>query len=657
MKLVIVESPTKQRTIYRYLGSDFKTSASFGHIRDLAISGEDNLGIDIDNNFEPEYEVIPRKANLVKRLEKMVEEADEVYLATDPDREGEAIAFHLASVLNLDLKKVKRLDFFEITPYGVKNALENPRLLDLNLVESQETRRILDRIIGFKLSNLLRKKIKSSSAGRVQSAVLKLIVEREKEIENFVVETYYLVVAKFHEDGKEFTAYLVNKDNENIKLSSKEEVDSLLKNLNKEFIVESIEEEVKEYYPRPPFTTSSLQQDAFSLLKFSPKKTMQVAQSLYEGVDLEIGHQGIITYMRTDSIRLTPVFINKMKQEITNDFGEEYVGTAYAQKSKGGIQDAHEAIRPTNTELKPKDLKECLTSDQYKLYELIYYRTMASMMKPRVESLSKVKIVNNEHAFLAEGNVITFEGFSKAYKKYAKPSEVKLPKLEKENKLNAKEVISEDRETKPPYRYSEGSIVNTMERLGIGRPSTYVMTLDTLKKRDYVKVSRGYLSPTKQGILTSDSLSKYFETLVDAKYTANLELDLDKIENGKITKVDILEDFYKDFQEKIVYADKHMEEADLFTLEEKCPVCGKPLIKRKSKYGKDFIGCSGYPNCTYIKQEEIKVPKNAKTCPKCNEGKLVVRTSRYGNFLSCNRYPDCDYTEKFKKYSSKKKDG
>ena len=653
MKLVIVESPTKQRTINRYLGKGYTTSSSLGHIRDLSKKGKSNLGIDVDQDFEPDYIVLPGKQKVVANLIKSAENAEEIYLATDPDREGEAISWHLAQVLNLDLQKTKRLEFHEITPYGIKHALENPKTINLDLVASQETRRMLDRIIGFRLSNLLRDKIQSQSAGRVQSAVLKLIVDRERGILAFVPQKYFQFYANMKYQKKTYGAQLIAINGAEVdRFDSKEQLEEIASSLKKELIVKEVESKVKDYYARPPFTTSSLQQEAFSLFKFSPKKTMSIAKELYEGVDLKECQQGIITYIRTDSIRINPAFINAVKKEIGVQYGEDYIGKAYVQKQKENMQDAHEAIRPTNLEFTPEKVKSCLTPDQWKLYELIYLRTMASMMKPRVNLETKVIFEQDDKQFQLQGKTIQFEGFSKAYRKFEKLSEDKIQSFVVGQQYEVDNYEIKEKETKPPFRYNSGSIVRTMEELGIGRPSTYVATLETLQKRNYIQYKAGTISPSDQGMLTTDKLSQFFDHLVDATYTALMEKQLDEIENGKVDKINVLQQFYQDFESKLAHAQLHMEKIKPERLDEDCPVCGKKLMIRKGKFG-DFVGCSGYPDCTYIRSQTKEIPDNAKTCPKCKQGKLIMRKGKYGNFLACNRYPDCDYVEKFKNFTKK----
>ncbi len=652
MKLVIVESPTKEKTIVKYLGKDYKVMASYGHVRDLAKTGKYNLGVNIDGDFEATYEISPTRLNVINKLKKVAKEADEVILATDPDREGEAISWHLCKVLELDEKTTKRLAFNEITPYGINNALEAPRLLDLNIVSSQETRRIMDRIIGFRLSYLMQLKVKSPSAGRVQSAVLKIIVDREKEIENFEPKEYYTVSALLVQNDTTLKADLVRVDGEDAKINSKEQCDAILERINKKGIVLKSDKENIKSYPRPPFTTSSLQQSAFSVFGFSTKKTMQVAQTLYEGVEINNRRQGIITYMRTDSIRLSPQFINQAKKVIEEDFGSNYVGKAYSAKSGENIQDAHEAIRPTNPSFKPDEIKEFLTPDQYKLYSLIYARALSSMMTPKELVQSTVVVESNGIEFETVGNTLIFDGYLKLYGKYEKENKNEEFNFNVGEEASIQKVSAKQKFTKAPSRYNEGQLVRKMEESGIGRPSTYVATIENIKTKKYVSVKGGYLIPTEQGKLTIEQLDLFFPKLISIPYTAYLETKLDEIEKGDADELSILKElngeFEIDFKKALVEMEKTPDKETGLV----CPKCGKELVYRSGKYG-EFMACSGYPECKYIHQEEKKVPENAKVCPKCGKGHLVVRKGRYGSFLACNQYPSCDYMEKLTYYKKK----
>ena len=652
MKLVIVESPTKEKTIVKYLGKDYKVMASYGHVRDLAKTGKYNLGVNIDGDFEATYEVSPTRLNVIKRLQKVAKEADEVILATDPDREGEAISWHLCKVLELDEKTTKRLAFNEITPYGINNALEAPRTLDLDIVSSQETRRIMDRIIGFRLSYLMQQKVKSPSAGRVQSAVLKIIVDREKEIESFEPKEYYTVSANLSQNDVTLKADLVRVDGEDVKINSKEECDAILARVNQKGIVSKSDKESIKSYPRPPFTTSSLQQAAFATYGFSTKKTMQVAQTLYEGVEINNRRQGIITYMRTDSIRLSPQFINQAKAVIVEDFGSDYVGKAYSAKSGENIQDAHEAIRPTNPSFRPNEIEEYLTPDQFKLYSLIYARALSSMMSPKELVQSTVVVESNGVEFETVGNKVVFDGYLKLYGKYEKETKDEEFNFELGKEALIQKVTPKQKFTKAPSRYNEGQLVRKMEESGIGRPSTYVATIENIKTKKYVSVKGGYLTPTEQGKITIEQLDLFFPKLISIPYTAYLETKLDEIEEGHADELSILKELNGEFEVDFKKALVEMEKAPDKETGLVCPKCGKELVYRSGKYG-EFMACSGYPECKYIHQEEKKVPENAKVCPKCGKGHLVVRRSKYGSFLACNQYPSCDYMEKLNYYKKK----
>lgn len=657
MKLVIVESPTKSKTISKYLGKDYKVVASYGHVCDLAIDGEDGLGVDIKNNFLPHYEIDPRKAGTVKGIKKLADSAEEVILATDPDREGEAISWHLSRILDLDLEKTKRLEFHEITPFGIKNAIESPRIIDMPLVEAQETRRILDRIIGFKLSKLLNVKIHSKSAGRVQSVVLKLIVDREREIQSFVPEEYWTIHANVVNENKEICKALLTKvKGEKARIESVEAKDSFVNSLPKELIVLSKTNKESKHYAPAPFTTSTLQQAAFNQFKMSTKKTMKIAQELFEGVQLNKGSIGLITYMRTDSARISPLFAHNVKEYVSKVYGDNYYGFA-PTKSKDGanIQDAHEGIRVTHVDYEPEKIKTYLTDDQYKLYSLIWARSVACCMSPRISGDSLIVFTNvNKDEFEAKSQKTIFEGYSKVYNQFEKKSDDSILNFTcKENDVaQVKKIEAKQNFTKAPARYSEASLVKVMEEKGIGRPSTYASTIDTIKARDYVSVSKGYLSPTDQGFLTTDNLQSYFSDIINVKYTADMETKLDDIAESKLSKTSVLNDFYMDFDKVYTYAFSTMPKEGPKSTGEICPKCGANLVVRKGKFG-EFIGCSNYPNCNYIKEKEKVIPENAKKCPKCG-GALLLRKGTYGNFLGCSNYPNCNYMESLKKRTFKK---
>ena len=651
MKLVIVESPTKASTIKRYLGNDYKVMASYGHIRDLAKDGEDNLGIDINNNFLPRYEIAEGKNALVTRLLKASKEAEEVYLATDPDREGEAISWHLAKVLNLDLNTTKRLEFHEITSYGIKNALDNIRLVDQNLVNSQETRRIIDRIIGFKLSQLVNRKLKSKSAGRVQSVVLKLLVDREREIAAFVPKEKWNIDLILGYGRHKLEASLTKINGEKIEIPNETEKNKIVSLIPSTLIVKSISEEEKKHYARPAYVTSSLQIDAFSKYKFSTSKTMKVAQELFEGIKTKKGLVGLITYMRTDSTRLAPLFVSQVKKFIEDNYGKEYVGKGNTVGSnKALVQDAHEAIRPTHIELTPEAIKDDLTTDQYKLYSLIYNRALASIMAPRVSLDKEIVFEVNGLEFVSKCSKTIFDGHTKiSTDKKSKEKYIDFD-INVGDECSVKEIKEQQEFSKPPVRYSEARLVKEMEDLGIGRPSTYASTIETIKKT-YAKVEEGVLIPTDQGFLTNDKLQEFFKSFINVKYTANMEKELDDIATSKLTKEVALNEFYSDFIKLFNIANVDMEYVKALPTGKICPTCGSPLVIRKGKYS-EFYGCGNFPNCTYMEKKEVEVPKNAKKCPECQEGFLIKKVGKFGAFLGCNK--NCGYTESFKGRISKK---
>lgn len=653
MKLIIVESPTKARTIQKYLGSDYKVIASQGHIRDLSFNGEGSLGVNIKNNFEPDYVIDPHKKSIIGALKNAVSKADEVYLATDPDREGEAIAWHLADVLNLDINNTKRLEFHEITKKSVKEALNNARTIDMNLVSSQETRRILDRIIGFELSGLLQKKIYTRSAGRVQSVALKLIIERQREIDSFVEETSYGISGKIV-NVKDCDFELVDDSLQPIRVENENDVKEIVSKIGKSLIVKDVTSEVVARYAKSPFTTSSLQQEAFSQFKFSASKTNKIAQKLYEGINIGEETTGLITYMRTDSIRVSDSFVFSTKDYIKNAYGEEYVGYARTQKEDAKVQDAHEAIRPTRVDLVPETIKDFLDKDEYKLYKLIWCRAVSSIMKNAELDTTKVVLEKENNLFLTKGSVVKFEGYKKVYSEYEKDSYIQLPQFIVNESYNVKKIEVKEHKTKPPFKYSEGTLIKAMEELGIGRPSTYASTIESLKKSSYISEEKNYISPTLNGYNADSKLDEYFNDIINVEYTANMEKDLDSIAEGEKAKIEALENFYEPFKSKVDYAYAHMGGPEIIKVGETCPKCGKDLVKRQGKYG-EFICCEDRPNCDYIKPKEVTISEKAKDCPKCKEGKLVVRKSKYGSFLGCSRFPECDYMENFKNKTYYKK--
>ncbi|HHU55357.1 MAG TPA: type I DNA topoisomerase [Acholeplasmataceae bacterium] len=644
--LVIVESPAKSKTIEKYLGEDFIVTSSKGHIRDLATRGYGGYGVDIDNNFEPQYKILKEKKEVVKELKQYVKKCDKVYLATDPDREGEAISWHLYEILKLEDKEYERIVFNEITKNAVLKALENGRNIDINLVKSQESRRILDRIIGFSLSKLLQKKIGSKSAGRVQSIALKLIVDREREIEKFVPEEYWEVFLSF----SKYKAKLEKYKNETIKLSSQEETQKVLDRLGEEYKIFDIITKIREKSPKPPYITSTLQQEASSKLNFNAKRTMAIAQRLYEGVELGNERVGLITYMRTDSLRLSGEFLNQAKNYILSEFGEKYYQGSKNFKSKSkNVQDAHEAIRPTNLNYTPEYVKQFLTKDEHKLYSLIYARALSSQMSKAVVEDQKLIIENNDYTFELSGEKEIFDGYLKVYGKYETSERNEIPSFSIGDTIKNPEIITEQKFTNPPARYTEAKLIRKMEELGIGRPSTYAVTVDTLKIRNYVKMEKKTFIPTKQGILTTEQLEKFFSDIINVKYTAQMEEVLDKISEGKTIWYNELYDFYNRFKPLLENANEQMEKIYPVVLDEKCPECGNVLVIRNGRYG-EFIACSGFPKCRYTRKDDKEVPESTGIkCPNCEEGMIVKRVSKRGRskgktFYACDQYPNCKTT-------------
>ena len=638
--LVIVESPHKSKTIENYLGKDYKVVSSLGHIRDLATSGKYGFGVDIDNGFKPDYKIIKGKNKLVKELKKDVKDSDFVYLATDPDREGEAISWHLYDTLGLNDNNYKRIVFNEITKGAVLDSFNKARKIDDNLVKSQEARRILDRIIGFRLSKLMQSKTGGKSAGRVQSVALKLIVDREREIEAFVPEDYYEIEAMF----QDFTAKLDSFGDNKLEIKTEEDAKSILDNLSNMFKIEKVDKKEKAKKSKAPFITSTLQQEASTKLGFTSKKTMMIAQKLYEGVSLKDETVGLISYMRTDSIRLSEEFTGATYSYIKDKFGSEYVGYVKKSKKTENVQDAHEAIRPTSIYREPDMIKEYLTNDEYKLYRLIYYRALASLMKDAKVEATLVILDNNNYKFKVNGQVVIFDGYLKIYNDYESSLDVVLPDFDKYNGS----ILSDDIEytkhtTKPPSRYTESKLIKEMEELGIGRPSTYAKTIDTIEERGYVKVEDKKFVPTEVGIETTDKLQEFFKDIINVEYTRMMEDDLDKIAEGDLEWNKLLELFYKDFEPKVEVAFKEMEKKAPVATGEKCPNCGADLVIKQSKYGK-FVACSNYPTCKYIKQnEEKKEIKEIMDCPHC-DGKIIERKTKRGKvFYGCSNFPKCKF--------------
>lgn len=635
--LVIVESPSKSKTIEKYLGSDYKVVSSKGHIRDLATTGQYGLGVDIENGFKPNYIPIAGKKKVISELKKDVKDSDIVYLASDPDREGEAIAWHLKDALGIKDGEYKRVLFNEITHDKVLDAISKPTVIDDNLVRSQETRRILDRIIGFRLSKLLQSKIGAKSAGRVQSVALKLIVDREREIEAFKEEEYWTITSSFNE----FDADLFKYKNDDIKLHTEEDADNVLEKLGKDYKIESINQTAKNKKSKFPFITSTLQQEASTKLGFPAKKTMSIAQKLYEGIELDNGPVGLITYMRTDSVRLSDDFTKPALKYISDNYGSEYVGYIKKSKKTENVQDAHEAIRPTSILREPLKIKEFLSNDEFKLYSLIYKRTLASLMADAKVKQTSIILDNNDYKFKTTGQVLTFDGYLKVYKDYESSEDKILPELADADILSTDIVNKEQHFTKPPARYTEAKLIKEMEELGIGRPSTYAKIIDTIKERGYVELVEKKFKPTKVGIESTDKLQEFFSDLINVEYTRDMEEDLDKVADGKLVWNEVLKNFYALFEPRVKNAFTDMEKKEPEKTGEVCPNCGNPLVIRKGKYG-EFVACSNYPECKYIKKEEKEVVE-VMDCPECS-GKIIERKTKRGKvFYGCNNYPKCKF--------------
>ena len=633
--LVIVESPSKSKTIEKYLGKDYKVLSSKGHIRDLSTKGKFGLGVDIENSFKPDYVTIKGKKKDVDSLKKEVKASDHVFLATDPDREGEAISWHLYDALGLNDKVYDRVVFNEITKPAIIEAFKHPRKIDQDLVNSQETRRILDRIIGFRLSNLIRSKTNGSSAGRVQSVALKLIVEREREIDAFVPEEYWKISAKFDE----FNADLDTFNHEELRINNKDEADNILSNLGKTFVVESVDAKDKVKNSKFPFITSTLQQEASTKLGFNAKKTMTIAQKLYEGIALEDETVGLISYMRTDSVRFSDEFIGSCYKYIESEYGHDYVGFVKKSKKTENVQDAHEAIRPTSIYRTPLSVKKFLSNDEYKLYKLIYSRALASLMAPAKTINTTVILDNNNYQFKVNGQIITFDGYLKVYGEYEDTKDQVLPVFNVNDKLESNNIESTQHFTQPPSRYTEAKLIKDLEELGIGRPSTYATIIDTIKKRGYVDIVDKKFVPTDIGFEITDKLQMGFSNIINVEYTANMEDELDKIAEGKQVWYETLDRFYKDFEPSLKKAFDLLPKKEVKETGEVCPECGKPLVIRKGKYG-EFTACSGYPSCKYVKTEP-KVEEEIIDCPNCG-GKIVEKRSKRGKvFYGCNNYPTC----------------
>lgn len=645
-KLIIVESPAKANTIKKFLGGKTKVVASMGHIRDLPKS---KLGVNIENNFEPEYINIRGKGDLIKSLKKDAKSAKKVYLATDPDREGEAIAWHLAHILDIPEDSKSRVTFNEITKTAVQKAIKEPRQIDINLVNAQQARRVLDRIVGYKISPVLWKKVrKGLSAGRVQSVAVKLIVDREKEIEDFIPEEYWNIIAKLLDEKskKEFEAKLVGKNNKKLEIHSKEEVDEILANIkDAKFIVKDVKKGERKRNPAPPFTTSTMQQEASRKLNFSLKKTMSVAQTLYEGVKIpEKGTVGLITYMRTDSTRISEEARKVAKEVVEATYGSEYYENRY-YKTKADAQDAHEAIRPTYIDIKPEQIKDSLTNDQYKLYRLIYNRFLASQMKSAIFDTLAVTIDANEYNFKANGQSIKFKGFMTLYVEGTDETEDEIgqiPLLEVAQEVKKEKIESKQSFTEPPPRYTEASLVKALEEKDIGRPSTYSPTITTILARHYIEKEAKQLVPTELGKVVNKLLTENFPDIINVEFTAEIENEFDEIADGKENWKQMISEFYGPFEKELEKVEKELEHVEL---EEEvsdvpCEKCGRMMVVKYGRYGK-FLACPGYPECKNVKPyiETIEEP-----CPKCG-GKVQIRkTKNRRTFYICENNPDkCDY--------------
>ncbi len=647
--LVIVESPAKAKTIQKYLGEGFEVVASNGHIRDLPKS---KIGVDIENNFEPKYENIKGKENLIADLMHKAELSDKIYLATDPDREGEAISWHLAHILDLDLADNNRITFNEITKIGVKTGMENPRSIDINLVNAQQARRILDRIVGYKLSPFLWRKVKRGlSAGRVQSVVVRLIVDREKEIKKFKPEEYWSIDAKMTAKGsrKQFEAKLASHNGKKISIKNEEQATAILNEISEsEFIIDKVKTGVRKKSPAPPFTTSTLQQEASRKLGFQAKKTMKAAQELYEGVEIDgMGAVGLITYMRTDSLRVSQEAMNAAEEYIISTYSKEYVPSSRRYyKSKSSAQDAHEAIRPTMPNLTPDKAKKNLTSEQFKLYKLIWERFIASQMANALLNTVSADIKAGDYTFKASGYTVEFDGFTVLYEESKDEKEensVALPPLIEGDPVKVKEIKPNQHFTQPPARFTEASLIKTLEENGIGRPSTYAPTITTVIQRSYVEREGKTLKPTVLGDVTTELMEEQFKNIVDVDFTANMEKSLDNVEEGSEDWVKALQDFYYEFSETLAQAEKNMEgkrvKIPAEETDEVCEVCGKKMVIKIGRFGK-FLACSGFPECTFTKKIMTPVPGN---CPVCGK-KIVAQKSKKGRtFYGCAGYPECNF--------------
>jgi DNA topoisomerase I len=645
--LVIVESPAKAKTIKKYLGSKYDVKASMGHVRDLPRS---QIGVDVEENYDPKYITIRGKGPILKDLKTAAKKAKQIFLAADPDREGEAIAWHLAHSLEIDLDSECRVVFNEITKNAIKDSFKRPRKINMDLVDAQQARRVLDRLVGYKVSPLLWKKIKKGlSAGRVQTVAVRLIVEREKEIEAFQPEEYWKIKGVFTASGEDFEAQFYGLDGKKKELTTEQEVKDILSKIKgKSFTIDSVQKKERRRNPSPPFITSSLQQEAARKLNFRAKKTMMLAQQLYEGIDLgKEGTVGLITYMRTDSTRISDTAKNEAAEFITGEFGKQYVNSSRAEKKAGkNAQDAHEAIRPTSVMYHPKDLKTYLSRDQLRLYKLIWERFLASQMASAVLDTMTVDLQNEGVTFRATGSKVKFPGFMKVYVEGnddgKKEEDRILPDVQEGMKVEKKDLDPTQHFTQPPPRYTEARLVRTMEELGIGRPSTYAPTLDTIQKRGYVALDDKKFVPTELGGLVLEMTLEFFPEVFNVEFTAKMESDLDEVEEGKENWIGIIDEFYKNFEKKLKIAEAEMQKVEIKDepAGEDCEKCGHEMVYKMGRFGK-FMACSNFPDCRNTKPivKDIGVE-----CPSCHKGSIVERKSKKKRvFYGCNRYPDCEF--------------
>ena len=638
--LVIVESPTKAKSIAKMLGRNYKVMATIGHLRDLPKS---KFGVDIENDFEPEYIKVRGRAKTINELKKEADKADKVYLATDPDREGEAISWHLQFLLGLDPHAKNRVEFHEITKENIKNAIKNPREIDQNLVDAQQARRVMDRIVGYEISPILWKRIKSGlSAGRVQSVALKLIVDRQKEIDDFIPEEYWTITAHHKHDKLKFDSEFYGQINKKVKISKESGADKVLSKIDKDnFKVVKITKTKKSRKPQKPYTTSTLQQDASNRLGFSTKFTMQLAQQLFEGIDVGDGSVGLITYMRTDANRISKEIVGEALSYIKEKYGPEYAsrGNTYEGRKKGS-QDAHEAIRPTSIRRNPLEIKQYLTDQQYKLYKMIWERVVASQMTDYEYLSTQVLFDNNSLIFKTNGKITLFEGFNKLSS--ANENENILPELKEGDVIGAEKIDKDQHFTNPPARYTEASLVKTLEEFGIGRPSTYSATINQIISRNYVEFEGRSIYPTDLGKTVNTFLQENFDDIINVEFTAEMENALDNIAEGERFWKETLKAFYKDFEKDMrgVKKDENDYKVKDEVLDEKCPKCGKNLAIKHGRNGK-FIGCTGFPACDFTKSI---IKSTGVKCPNCKDGTLIEKVSKRGKrFYGCDNYPKCDF--------------